>query len=70
MTDAATVARQGTSVTPKELAALRAWRRYGGVPAAARALGRSEHTVREQLRNVRSRLGVHRTADAAHELLD
>jgi DNA-binding CsgD family transcriptional regulator len=70
MSDTATVAPLGSPITPRELAALRAWRRHGSIPRAALSLGRSEHTVREQLRNVRSRLGVTRTADAAHIALD
>lgn len=70
MTDKATVAPLGSPLTPAELKALRAWRLHGSAYTAAFVLNRSPHTIREQLRNARSRLGVHRTAEAAHLALD
>lgn len=70
MSDTRTVAPFGSPPTVAELTALRAWRQHGSIPAAARALGRSPHTVNEQLRNIRSRVGVSRTWEACVKLLD
>lgn len=57
--------RHGLDVTDHELAALAAYLREGSVLAAARSMGRSPSTIREQLAIVRSKLGVSRTAQAA-----
>lgn len=70
MSDAPTVAREGTGLTDAERAALQAWRLTGSATLAAHVLNKSPHTIREQLRNARSRLGVRRTAEAAHIALD
>lgn len=60
----------GTEPTRAELAAMRAWIKSRSIPGAARALDRSPYTVRQQLRNVRSRLGARDLAAAAEIVLD
>jgi DNA-binding CsgD family transcriptional regulator len=51
-------------VTPAEREALEAMGRYGTVDVAAAHLGKSRHTVREQLERARERLGVSTTIEA------
>jgi DNA-binding CsgD family transcriptional regulator len=47
--------------TPAEREALEAWARHETVKEAAHALGKSPRTVEQQLRSVRTRLGVSKT---------
>jgi DNA-binding CsgD family transcriptional regulator len=67
VSDPATVAPPGSRLTPSEEAALRAMWDHGTIERAARALGRSPHTVRGHLANARSRLGVSTTIEAIRE---
>lgn len=54
---------RGTALTPAERTALGAWLEHRSIRSAARSLGLSDYTLRDQLRNVRSRLGVRRLED-------
>lgn len=58
------VARPGTPVTTAERSALDAYSRHGTVKVAAHALGKSPHTVEQQLKSARERLGVTTTVQA------
>ena len=64
MADPALVARPGTPLTPAERLALEAMRHADTIEDAARMLGKSPGTVRAQLANARSRLGVRTTRQA------
>lgn len=56
--------------TPAELRALRAYLAEGTTRDAARRLGLAESTVKGELANIRSKLGVRNTAQAAYLLHD
>lgn len=56
--------------TPAELRALRAYIEAGSTRDAARSLGLAESTVKGELANIRSKLGVKTTAQAAFLLHD
>ena len=51
--------------TPAEIRALRAYIAEGSARGAGRSLGLSESTIKGELASIRSKLGVHRTAQAA-----
>lgn len=63
---------QSTSAEPTdvELYALRVYAKTGSARAAAAVLGLSEQTVKNHLASVRSKLGVHKTIQAAFLLHD
>lgn len=67
MSDPATTAPRGTSLTVGELRALRVRAECETDAEAATRLGVSIHTLRSHLRNARSRLGVRSTARALRE---
>jgi DNA-binding NarL/FixJ family response regulator len=50
--------------TPAELRALRAYVATGSAKAAGESLGLAESTIKGELQTLRSKLGVHRTAQA------
>lgn len=56
--------------TLTEIRALRAYIRHGSAQSAAEALGLAESTVKGHLANIRSKLGVHTTAQAVFILHD
>lgn len=58
----------GSEPTPAELAAVEAYIAAGSTKAAAHDLGRSEHTVKNQLRTFRQRFGAATTAQAIARL--
>ena len=64
MADPSTVAPFGTSLTAAEREVLAVRALVDSDAEAAVRLGKSVHTVREQLANIRSRLGVRTTARA------
>lgn len=64
MADALTIAPKGTPLTPAERRALQARYWTDTDAEAAAVLGISVHTLRAQLANARSRLGVARTERA------
>ena len=68
MSDPATCAPFGTRLTPAEQRALAARAEADSDTQAAALLGISVHTLRVQLANVRSRLGVHSTGSAIRKL--
>lgn len=60
----------GTEPTDRELEVLVAYCKAEGVKGAAQYLGTSPSTVRNQLANIRSRLGVTTTAAAVYLVRD
>jgi DNA-binding CsgD family transcriptional regulator len=61
---------RGSEPTQRELEVLAAWRDAGGdLDEAGRLLGISRHTVKNELANIRARLGVRKTWQAAVRLL-
>lgn len=60
----------GDPVTPGELRALRAYLEAGSCKAAAHQLGLHEQTVKNELANIRAKLGVPTTVQAVFILHD